>query len=254
VHLLAERGRARVRARRGRRLALHGSLSGAGAAEGGRLARGGLRASAACPKAGSSCATNPASTSRTRSPRWAIRSEYAIAYHLAVVVDDAAAGITLIVRGRDLAASTATHVLLQRALGAPTPIYRHHFLLLEASGEKLAKLHGAVGFRELASGYSGEAFCGLLAELAGLRPDASPTTPARAARRLRLGRVRRDDMVLRWTAERSSRYDARHGPFKDRVAVITGGAGGSARAWGARSLRAARRSCSRTSTRRTSRW
>jgi glutamyl/glutaminyl-tRNA synthetase len=127
------------------------------------------------------------------------RRDGAIAYHLAVVVDDAAAGITRIVRGRDLATSTATHVLLQRALGVPTPTYRHHFLLLEASGEKLAKLHGAVGFRELASAYSGEAFCGLLAELAGLRPDASPTTPRALLADFDWGRVRRDDRVLRWT-------------------------------------------------------
>ena len=127
------------------------------------------------------------------------RRDGAIAYHLAVVVDDAAAGITRIVRGRDLATSTATHVAIQRALGLPTPAYRHHFLFLEASGEKLAKLHGAVGFRALASTYSGEAFCGLLAELAGLRPDAAPTTPRALLADFDWARVRVDDVVARWT-------------------------------------------------------
>jgi glutamyl/glutaminyl-tRNA synthetase len=52
-----------------------------------------------------------------------------------VVVDDVASGITRVVRGRDIAPSTATHVLLQRALGLPTPSYRHHFLLLEEPRE-----------------------------------------------------------------------------------------------------------------------
>jgi len=127
-----------------------------------------------------------------------LRRDGAIAYHLAVVVDDAAASITRIVRGRDLASSTATQVALQRALGLPTPAYRHHFLFLEESGEKLAKLHGAVGYRELASVNSGEALCGLLAELAGLRPDASPTTPRALLADFDWARVRRDDRVLRW--------------------------------------------------------
>ena len=84
------------------------------------------------------------------------RRDGAIAYHLAAVVDDARAGITRIVRGRDLATSTATHVALQRLLGLPTPAYRHHFLLLEESGGKLAKLHGSIGWRELARSQSAQ--------------------------------------------------------------------------------------------------
>jgi len=127
------------------------------------------------------------------------RRDGAIAYHLAVVVDDAAAGITRIVRGRDLAASTATHVALQRALGLPTPAYRHHFLLLEKTGGKLAKLHGAVGWRELAAVYDGRALCGLLARLAGLRPDARPTTPRELVADFDWSRVRGDDLVVLWT-------------------------------------------------------
>ncbi len=128
-----------------------------------------------------------------------LRRDRAIAYHLAVVVDDAAAGITRVVRGRDIAPSTATHVLLQRALGLPTPAYRHHFLLLEETGGKLAKLHGAVGFRELATVYDGPAFCGLLAQLAGLCADAQPTTPHELVADFDWARVRGEDRVVRWT-------------------------------------------------------
>lgn len=62
-----------------------------------------------------------------------------IAYHLAVVVDDAAAGVTDVIRGRDL--FTATHVqrLLQALLDLPTPRYRHHALIAGPDGKRLAK-------------------------------------------------------------------------------------------------------------------
>jgi glutamyl-Q tRNA(Asp) synthetase len=65
------------------------------------------------------------------------------AYQLAVVVDDAAQGITHIVRGEDLADNTARQILLQRALGLLTPAYLHTPLVLGANGEKLSKQNGA---------------------------------------------------------------------------------------------------------------
>ena len=65
------------------------------------------------------------------------------AYQLAVVVDDAAQGVTNIVRGEDLADNTARQIQLQRALGVPTPIYLHTPLVLGANGEKLSKQNGA---------------------------------------------------------------------------------------------------------------
>ncbi len=65
------------------------------------------------------------------------------AYQLAVVVDDAAQGVTHVVRGQDLADNTARQVRLQRALGLPAPAYLHTPLVLGAHGEKLSKQNGA---------------------------------------------------------------------------------------------------------------
>ena len=65
------------------------------------------------------------------------------AYQLAVVVDDAAQGITHVVRGEDLADNTPRQILLQRALAVPTPAHLHTPLVLGANGEKLSKQNGA---------------------------------------------------------------------------------------------------------------
>ncbi len=65
------------------------------------------------------------------------------AYQLAVVVDDAAQGITDVVRGEDLADNTPRQILLQRALAVPTPRYLHTPLVLGADGHKLSKQNGA---------------------------------------------------------------------------------------------------------------
>ena len=65
------------------------------------------------------------------------------AYQLAVVVDDAAQGITHVVRGEDLAHNTPRQILLQRALAVPTPAHLHTPLVLGANGEKLSKQNGA---------------------------------------------------------------------------------------------------------------
>lgn len=65
------------------------------------------------------------------------------AYQLAVVVDDAAQGVTDVVRGEDLADNTPRQILLQRALGLPTPRYLHTPLVRGADGEKLSKRNGA---------------------------------------------------------------------------------------------------------------
>ena len=66
------------------------------------------------------------------------------AYQLAVVVDDADQGVTHVVRGEDLHDNTARQILLQKALGLPTPIYLHTPLVLGENGEKLSKQNGAM--------------------------------------------------------------------------------------------------------------
>jgi glutamyl-Q tRNA(Asp) synthetase len=67
------------------------------------------------------------------------RKDAPASYHLAATVDDAADGITYVVRGKDLFAYTAIHRLLQNLLDLPEPVYWHHPLLLDSAGEKLAK-------------------------------------------------------------------------------------------------------------------
>ena len=71
------------------------------------------------------------------------RSDDIYAYQLAVVVDDAEQGITHVVRGADLLASTPRQIWLQRQLGLPTPSYLHHPVAITCSGEKLSKQTGA---------------------------------------------------------------------------------------------------------------
>jgi glutamyl-Q tRNA(Asp) synthetase len=77
------------------------------------------------------------------------RKETPTSYHLSVVVDDAAQGITHVVRGQDLFWSTSIHRLLQALLGLPAPTYRHHRLILGPDGCKLSKSTRATALREL---------------------------------------------------------------------------------------------------------
>ena len=131
------------------------------------------------------------------------RRDGAIAYQLAVVVDDAAAGVTDVVRGRDIAPSTATQVLLQRMLALPTPRYRHHLLLLEpATGGKLAKLHGSIPFSNLRARYRGDELTGILAAGCGLLSEPRAITPRELVVTFDWSRVVTGDRVARWDAAR----------------------------------------------------
>jgi glutamyl-Q tRNA(Asp) synthetase len=71
------------------------------------------------------------------------RKDAPASYHLAVVVDDAEQGVTHVIRGADLRTATAVHRLLQALLGLPVPVWRHHPLLADAQGRRLAKRDGA---------------------------------------------------------------------------------------------------------------
>ena len=77
------------------------------------------------------------------------RKDTPTSYHLAVTVDDAVQGVTLVTRGADLFAATHIHRLLQALLGLPTPRYRHHRLLTDASGKRFAKRDKALTLRSL---------------------------------------------------------------------------------------------------------
>jgi len=67
------------------------------------------------------------------------RKDVPVSYHLAVTVDDALQSVTLVTRGADLFVATHTHRLLQALLGLPAPVYRHHELLTDDTGRRLAK-------------------------------------------------------------------------------------------------------------------
>jgi glutamyl-tRNA synthetase len=118
------------------------------------------------------------------------RSDGAWAYQLAVVVDDAHQGITHVLRGEDLRWSTPRQVLLQRALGLPTPSYAHAPLVVGRAGEKLSKRDGVPDIAALRErGADPKRVVGWLAASVGL--TTTPTvTPRELAADFDLGAVR----------------------------------------------------------------
>ncbi len=106
-------------------------------------------ASALSPEPLTFCELDPVSSEITSIPadpaRWGdaviARKEVPTSYHLSVVVDDAAQGVTHVTRGRDLYAATDIHRLLQTLLQLPEPLYHHHGLLTDQDGRKLSKSH-----------------------------------------------------------------------------------------------------------------
>ena len=77
------------------------------------------------------------------------RKDVGTSYHIAVVHDDASQRISHVIRGEDLAEMTPLHVLLQTLLDLPTPVYRHHRLLLDENGERFAKRNQSVTLKSL---------------------------------------------------------------------------------------------------------
>ncbi len=77
------------------------------------------------------------------------RKDVGVAYHLAVVVDDALQGISHVIRGQDLFEAAHIQRLLQALLGLPAPLYRHHGLILAPSGQRLAKRDRAETLRDM---------------------------------------------------------------------------------------------------------
>ncbi len=77
-----------------------------------------------------------------------VRKDLPASYHLAVTLDDASDGVTLVTRGEDLFSSTHVHRLLQELLALPVPHWHHHKLLLDENGKKLAKRRGSPSLAE----------------------------------------------------------------------------------------------------------
>lgn len=98
------------------------------------------------------------------------RKDAPASYHLASTLDDADMGVTHVIRGADLIASTDVHRLLQALFGLPTPLYRHHALVCGPDGKRLAKRDAAASLASLrAAGVDGRA---LAADLAANRLPA----------------------------------------------------------------------------------
>ncbi|MBL0915150.1 MAG: tRNA glutamyl-Q(34) synthetase GluQRS, partial [Sphingopyxis sp.] len=92
------------------------------------------------------------------------RKDAPASYHLASTLDDAAMGVTHVIRGADLIASTDVHRLLQAWLGLPTPLDRHHALVCGADGKRLAKRDAAASLASLRdAGVDGRALAADLA-------------------------------------------------------------------------------------------
>jgi glutamyl-tRNA synthetase len=125
------------------------------------------------------------------------RKDGVAAYQLAVVVDDAAMGITHVLRGADLLASTARQILLDRALNVDPPRWSHVPLLLGPDGERLSKRHGAPSLRELReNGESPERVVGWLAASCGLGPEGEEISPERLVATYDPDRIPRADAVV----------------------------------------------------------
>ena len=119
------------------------------------------------------------------------------AYQLAVVVDDAAVGITEVVRGDDLISSTPRQLLLYRALGLPAPEFVHVPLVVGEDGRRLAKRHGDTRLSALrANGVSAEWFLGLLAYSCGWLPIVTPISAKELIPFFRLDSIPREPFAL----------------------------------------------------------
>lgn len=124
------------------------------------------------------------------------RSDGVFAYQLAVVVDDAAMGVTEVVRGADLLSSTPRQLLLYRLLGLHAPVFYHLPLLLASDGRRFSKRERDIGLPELKVRYTPDEIIGKLAFLAGLNPSAKPRTPESLLGEFAWERVPKADLIL----------------------------------------------------------
>jgi len=126
------------------------------------------------------------------------RSDGTPTYNFATVVDDAAMGITHIIRGDDHLSNTPRQVIVYEALGAPTPTFAHISMILGSDGKKLSKRHGATSVEEYRdAGYLSDAFVNYLA-LLGWAPDGESTVISRErlAREFSLDHVSKNPAIM----------------------------------------------------------
>lgn len=125
------------------------------------------------------------------------RSSGEPSYQLAVVVDDSAMGITRVIRGDDLLASTPRQILLGRALGRPSPAFGHVPLVLGPDGRRLAKRERSIALGALRDqGIDPRRLIGKLARSCGLGPEPIPTAPRDWVGQLDLGRLPSKPWIL----------------------------------------------------------
>ncbi len=130
------------------------------------------------------------------------RSDGTPTYNFATVVDDAAMGITHVIRGDDHLSNTPRQVMVYEALGAPVPVFAHISMILGADGKKLSKRHGATSVEEFRdAGYLPDAFVNYLA-LLGWSPDGETTI------------VPRDVLASTFSLDRVSKNPATFDPAK----------------------------------------
>lgn len=124
------------------------------------------------------------------------RADGVYAYQLAVVTDDADAGVTQVVRGSDLLSSTPRQIWLQRQLGLPEPAYYHVPLLLAPDGRRLSKRERDLDMGALRLRYTPESLLGLLAHACGLLEHSIPVSAAELAGDFSWRMVRGENIVI----------------------------------------------------------
>ena len=124
------------------------------------------------------------------------RSDGVYAYQLAVVVDDAAMGVTEVVRGGDLLASTPRQLYLYHLLGLTPPAFYHFPLLLAPNGRRLSKRDADAGLEELRPRMTAEELLGKLAFLGGFHPSAAPCRAEELLAEFDWDRVPRQDVRI----------------------------------------------------------
>ena len=124
------------------------------------------------------------------------RADGVFAYQLAVVADDIDAGITQVVRGRDLLSSTPRQLYLYRLLNAAPPEYYHVPLLTAPDGRRLSKRDGDQSLENLREKYTAQEIVGKLAYAYGLQPEPAPRTPESLIGEFSWAKVPKQDVCL----------------------------------------------------------